>query len=131
MSPRKFVSKEISSYLNPSSVTLRTTETFIFAEMVLVLGSVQSCMATSNHALVSMPVHLQTSGAFNAETLFRNLPKMPRNGAAQDTRGKMACPTFPGIRAARRVAVLAKAAGEAPWASKPAARYVRYSYHSR
>ncbi len=81
-------------------------------------------MATSNHALMSMPVHLQTSGGVRTQKSFQNAPKMAWNGAAQGTRGKMACPTFPGIRAARRVAVLAKATGESPWASKPGARYV-------
>lgn len=81
-------------------------------------------MATSNHALMSMPVHLQTSGGVRTQKSFQNAPKMAWNGAAQGTRGKMACPTFPGIRAARRVAVLAKATGESPWASKPGARLV-------
>lgn len=88
------------------------------------LGSVQSCMATSNNALMSMPVHLQSSGACFLEKSYRHVSKLPWNGVAQGSRGTMTCPTSPGPRVARRMPVLAKATGDAPWASKPAARYV-------
>lgn len=81
-------------------------------------------MATSNNALVSMPAHLRSSGAFFSEKTFQNVSRRSANATTQGLQGMMLCPTSRGTRAARRKAVMVKAAGEAPWASKPSARYV-------
>ena len=107
-----------------SLYSIATSFIYIDVTMVLGIGSLQSCMATSNNALVSMPVHLGSSGAFFSEKTFQNVARRSVNATTHGLQGIMPCPTSRETRAARRKAVMVKAAGEAPWASKPSARYV-------
>lgn len=92
--------------------------------MVLALGSVQSCMATSNKALLSIPGHLRSAHGLNHEKTYKHVPISSWSMTSKAVGGTVACPKSARIRAARRMVVRAKAAGDAPWVSKPAARYV-------